>query len=256
MPRTADADAIRAILRSDPPWAVYMLADLAPPYCEHTEWHAAGGAIALLYRGFQIPVMVTHGPEEDLRGLLDEIREERMYLSVRPEALGMLERAGYRIEEAHEMLRMALDPGSCAACDGRTERLGFSDLAALRGLYADGEPCGEAPPFFSEATLASGVYHGIREGAELVAAAGTHVFTPAEGVAGIGNVYTRRDRRGRGLGGSVTAAVAAELAARGIGTIALNVAPGNTPAVKVYERLGFRRHCRYFEGVAARARAA
>jgi predicted GNAT family acetyltransferase len=194
--------------------------------------------------------MAAHGPEEDLRELLGEIREERMYLSVRPEVLKLLERAGYRIEEAHEMLRMALDPGRFRAPDGHTERLGLSDLEALRALYADGEPYGEAPPFFSEATLESGVYHGIREGTDLVAAAGTHVFTPAEDVAGIGNVYTRRDRRGRGLGGRVTAAVVSDLAARGTGTIALNVAPGNAPAVRVYERLGFRRYCLYFEGVA------
>ncbi len=253
MPRTADAGAIRAILLKDPAWAVYMLADLAPPYCEHTEWRAAGGAVLLLYRGFQIPVLVAHGPEEDLRGLLSEVREERMYLSVRPEVLGLLERAGYRIEEAHEMLRMALDPAAFRAPGGRSVRLGLADFEALRALYADGEPCGEAPPFFNEATLESGVYHGIREGVELVAAAGTHVFTPAEGVAGVGNVYTRRDRRGRGLAGRVTAAVVEELAARGLATIALNVAPGNAAAVRVYERLGFRRYCGYFEGVAARA---
>ena len=251
MPLTSDPHTIRAILRGDPAWAVYMLADLAPPYWEHTEWHAAGGAVLLLYRGFDLPVLVAHGPEEDVRGLLGEICEERMYLSVRPEVLGLLEGAGYRIEESHEMLRMALDPGRFQPPEGCTERLGLSDLGALRTLYADGEAFGEAPPFFSEATLEHGVYHGIREGAELVAAAGTHVFTPEEDVAGIGNVYTRRDRRGRGLGGRVTAAVVSELVARGVGTIALNVAANNAAAVRVYERLGFQRYCGYFEGRAA-----
>ena len=252
MPRTEDLDTIRRILRGDPSWAVYMLADLAPPYSAHAEWHAAGDGILLLYRGFQIPVLVALGPEEDLRRLLREIRDERMYLSVRPEALGLLEEAGYRIEEAHKMLRMALDPGRFLAADGSTARLGLSDYQALRALYADGEPHGEAPPFFSQATLEHGVYHGIREGAELVAAAGTHVFAPEEDVAGIDNVYTRRDRRGRGLGRRVTAGVVAELAARAIGAIALNVATGNAPAIRIYERLGFRRYCEYFEGVAAK----
>lgn len=252
MPRTDDAHTIRRILRGDPPWSVYMLADLAPPYAAHAEWHAAGDGVLLLYRGFAIPVLVASGPEEDLAVLLREIRDRRMYLSVRRPALAALEAAGYRIEEAHAMLRMALDPARFPALDPCSTHLGPADFETLRALYADGEPYGEAPPFFSRQVLENGVYHGICEGGELAAAAGTHVFAPEEDVAGIGNVYTRRDRRGQGLGLRATAGVTAELAARGIGTIALNVAPGNAPAIRIYERLGFFRYCEYYEGVAVK----
>ena len=59
--------------------------------------------------------------------------------------------------------------------------------------------------------IESGVYYGVLEGSSLVAAAGTHVFAPDEGVAAIGNVYTRRDQRGRGFAACVTSAVAARL---------------------------------------------
>ena len=55
----------------------------------------------------------------------------------------------------------------------------------------------------------------------LVAVAGTHLLAPEEGAAAIGNIYTRRDRRGRGLGRAVTSAVLADLA--GIETVGLNV---------------------------------
>ena len=66
-------------------------------------------------------------------------------------------------------------------------------------------------------------WSGIYEGTALVAAAGTHILTREEGAAAVGNVYTRRDRRGQGLGRLVTQAVLAELA--GVATIGLNVRP-------------------------------
>ena len=69
--------------------------------------------------------------------------------------------------------------------------------------------------------------------------AGTHLVVPQEGIAAVGNIYTRRDRRGRGLAGRVTAAVVAELLRRGVPTVALNVAQTNATARRVYERVGF-----------------
>ena len=69
-----------------------------------------------------------------------------------------------------------------------------------------------------------------------------------EGAAAIGNVYVRRDRRGRGLGRVVTAAVLTGLA--GIETIGLNVRADNSAALRVYESLGFARHCEFYEGLA------
>src|SRR5439155_19334107 len=93
-----------------------------------------------------------------------------------------------------------------------------------------------------------GVFCGIREGEDLIAVAGTHLVSAAESVGAVGNIYTRRDRRGRGLATQTTAAVVAELRRLGIATIVLNVSRTNVPAVRVYERLGFRRYCDYFEG--------
>jgi hypothetical protein len=44
-----------------------------------------------------------------------------------------------------------------------------------------------------------GVYYGVYEQGDLIAAAGTHLLAAQTGVAAVGNVYTRSDRRGRGL---------------------------------------------------------
>ena len=97
--------------------------------------------------------------------------------------------------------------------------------------------------------LADGAFHGIYEGTALVAAAGTHLVAREEGAAAIGNVYTRHDRRGRGLARLTTSSVLAELA--GIETIGLNVRAENDAALHLYESLGFVRHCQFYEGLAA-----
>ncbi len=47
-----------------------------------------------------------------------------------------------------------------------------------------------------------------------------------------------------------TGAVVAELLQRGIETIVLNVSQDNAIAIALYERLGFRRVCPFFEGPA------
>jgi predicted GNAT family acetyltransferase len=97
------------------------------------------------------------------------------------------------------------------------------------------------------------VFFGTWENGELVAVAGTHLAVPAEGVGAIGNVYTRRDRRGLGLAGALTSAVAGELLRMGVRTIGLNVTQRNAAAIRVYERLGFFRYCDFIEGPVAHA---
>jgi predicted GNAT family acetyltransferase len=71
-------------------------------------------------------------------------------------------------------------------------------------------------------------------------------------VAAIGNVYTRRDRRRLGLAAALTSAMAGELLALRLPTIALSVAQANTAAIRIYERLGFVKRCEFIEGYARR----
>ncbi len=97
-----------------------------------------------------------------------------------------------------------------------------------------------------------GTFFGARREGRLVAAAGTHLTSVEESVAAVGNVYTHRDWRRRGLARVTTGAVVEDLLLRGIRTIALNVYLGNTAAMRVYGRLGFVPHCEYYEGMAVR----
>jgi len=254
--RLTDRDAIRAILDTDRSWSVYALGDLAPGFFEHCRWFAGRGsapALLLRYERFQAPVLFTLGLPADVAPLFDEIGDVNvLYLHVRPEILPLV-RARFAVQSEPRMWRMVLDPARWTARAPEPARLLRSDdVPALERLYADGNAHGEAPDFFFPSMLDAGVFCGIREGDELIAAGGTHLVSHAEGVAAVGNVYTRRDRRRRGLGTAVTAAVTAELVRRRVHTIALNVNQQNATAIGVYERLGFGRYCAFVEGVATR----
>ena len=82
----------------------------------------------------------------------------------------------------------------------------------------------------------------------LTAVAGTHLVSREEAAAALGNIYTRRDRRNRGLGRMVTSAVLHEL--RDVETIGLNVRADNAAALAVYASLGFVPHRPFYEAVA------
>jgi GNAT superfamily N-acetyltransferase len=247
---------IRAILATDRPWAVYALGDLSPRLFGHCAWFAPAGptpALVLLFRAFDPPTLLTFGPAEAVAPLLDEIGDApALYLHVRPEVMSALERR-YEVRRPQRMWRMLLAPGRYRpAPSSGVGRLGPADLPALERLFADGTAAGEVPHFFAPYMLEDGTFFGAREGGELSAVAGTHLVVPEEGVAAVGNVYTRRDWRGRGLGAAVTSAVVSELVGRGVPTIALNVGQDNAQAVRVYERLGFARYCEFVEGLAER----
>jgi predicted GNAT family acetyltransferase len=124
--------------------------------------------------------------------------------------------------------------------------LGPEHGEGLTTLYGDSNAVA-----FSVAQLESGVFYGILNGDRVVAAAGTHLVSETYGVGAIGNVYTDPAYRRQGYGGAAVAAVADELAQRGIGDIILNVSQSNHAAIRVYERLGFERYCPFLEGPAS-----
>jgi predicted GNAT family acetyltransferase len=99
--------------------------------------------------------------------------------------------------------------------------------------------------------MESGIYYGIREQHQLVAVAGTHVVSRASRVAAIGNVYTASHARGCGYATRTTAAVARALFHQGCECVILNVNMENRPAIRVYERLGFRTHVEFWEAPGA-----
>ena len=252
MPALTDRTEIRARLERDPYWSLYALCDLEPYHFAHASWlrpEPDAGGIALLYREFAPPIFAFVGNPEEARAVLAEACEPDLYLHVRPEIVAVASDL-YADVTAREMLRMALDPERFQPAPGPARRLGPADLPALERLYGSGAEK-ERPDFFFPSMLERGVFHGLWEDGELAAVAGTHLAAPSVQAAAIGNVFTRPDRRGRGLGRITTSAVIDELLDRGMTRIGLCVAPANLGARRAYEALGFQVHCTYCEGRAS-----
>jgi RimJ/RimL family protein N-acetyltransferase len=254
MPTLQDRERIRSILETERPWTVYALADLELGLFENSHWFCSANndpALALFFSGFATPVLITVGKAASLRlvlnELIDELNPRKLYAVVKPDVMPLLT-GRFRVVEERKMQRMIFDPAQYRSVSSSSAvALGLSYLESVQRLYADGESSGEAPDWFLPQMLEQGTYHGIRESDELVAVAGTHIVSVSEKVAGLGNIYTRRDRRGRGLSTQVTNAVVAKLMKIDLATIVLNVRETNAAAIHVYERIGFRHYCDYIE---------
>jgi GNAT superfamily N-acetyltransferase len=255
MPPITNLPRVRAILDSDRPWAAYALGDLSPHLVGKCTWFAPGDGsptLAMLYRGFEPPIAFAMGDAADLRPLVHEFTAPVISLHIRPEVLATLE-PDYRPTSIKRMWRMVVDASSFRPVPTTgVVVVEPPDLAAVNALYDEGRKHGEGPTFFHPSMLAQGTFRAVVEGSDFIAIAGSHVYSIELGVCTIGNVYTRRDCRRRGLGARVTAAVVETALADDVQTIVLNVSQENTGARRVYEQLGFRTYCEFLEGEAVR----
>ena len=104
----------------------------------------------------------------------------------------------------------------------------FSSMLALVEITRPG-PLGRR-------AMELGVFRGIYDGEKLVALAGERLHL--NGYTELATVCTHPDYRGRNYGKAVVSAVAQGVIARGQ-TPFLGVNADNTPAIRLYERLGF-----------------
>ena len=272
---TADG-AVLEILARDPVWAAYAIADLRPDLSRHCRWLVAQDAsgLALIFSGLQPPVLLTAGSPEGVgTALTGADLPGEVFLSVLPSHLPVIAHHYPRIAPC-DMLRMALPPNRTVTAPALTaRRLAPADEHPLSALYQHGGDY--APDAFDPNQLKDGFFFGIDdEAGALAAAGGTHVacrraslpptdagldpspglrsleLTISQGVAAIGNIYTRPDRRGLGYGRAITTTVTRALQEDGFSLIVLNVDERNLVAKSIYEKLGFDVHCHFIEGFA------
>jgi ribosomal protein S18 acetylase RimI-like enzyme len=263
--RLTDKSEILAFLETDRLYAGYAIGDLEPGLFEHCEWFGADDAapgdgrvraLVLCYHDFKPPVLFVMGDPDGVRDVVGQAPlPANVYLNCREEHLAAASPA-FVWDRMTPMWRMALAASAFRPAAGQAAEvveLRASDAAEISGLFASGsgEAGGEAGgEAFRPGQMARGVYRGVRVGGQLVAIAGTHLVSQLFGIGAVGNVFTRPDCRGQGFGTAATSAVAAALLGRGLSDVILNVSQANTAAIRVYESLGFVRHCRFVEGPA------
>jgi len=242
---------IRPILERDAIYAAYALGDLDPEFFPLTEWAGAfldgePMALALLYKGLDPYPLITMG---DVRGLAlilgTAMREPAAYFSTRESHLPAVE-GFYALGKKNRMCRMVVRPERFRPVPGLAERLTMRDLPQLQELYEAG-----GAGYFAPNLLEHGVFYGVRRMGKLVAAAGTHLVSPASGVAAVGNVLTQPQQREQGLATLVTSQVTAELLREGL-MVVLNVQADNIAAIRVYQKLGYEKHCEFIESLGHR----
>lgn len=116
--------------------------------------------------------------------------------------------------------------------DAEAVRLGARDVPEMLALVERTRP----GPFLPR-TVEMGTYLGIRQGGALVAMAGERLHPP--GWTEISAVCTDDAYRGRGLARRLILAVVAGIQDRGESPF-LHAAETNTPAIALYETMGFR----------------
>lgn len=223
----------------------YELGDLDPFHWPHTRWFGWHGAdleaLCLVYAATDVPTLLAFSEPRGMPALRHLLRAlepslpARLYAHLSP-GLSDVFSAGWRTTPHGPHLKMVL--AAAHALDGadvsKVEPLGPADLPEILALYERSYPGN----WFAPRMLETGLYRGLRNGRELVAIAGVHVFSAEQRIAALGNIATDPRERRRGLATAVTAALCLDLLPRA-DTIGLNVHAENTSARACYAALGF-----------------
>ncbi len=242
---------IHRFLQGDRFYAAYAIGDLEPDLLKECEWYAAVKdgemtTLCLRFTGLRPDRIFVMGLAEGLAPVLDSVlKSQRAHFAVRSDHLRVLTRF-YSLQAIDEMFRMVLVPEEFSPVDGRVVRLGQGHVHRLQELYRHGGDVAFAPYQVDQ-----GVFYGVEKDGRLVATAGTHLISRTYGLGIVGNVYTHPAYRSLGYGAVCTSAVVEELLSQSLDVV-LSVQQANEPAIKIYQRLGFRIYCPFLETLGTR----
>lgn len=254
--------AIRERLEPHRGYAAYAIGQLAPRLFPYVRcWYAMGEAAGAGHSAEGLVLHSSGGLGEAAFTLGDPTAVDAIlrlhrgphqnFATCAEDHLPVLDRY-FRVTQHQLMARMLVngetfEPPRIPDGHVRVRHLRAEDARTVNRLYnTEG-----APTFYSAAHIDSSFYHGVFYDGRLVAVAGTHVVSPEEGVAVVGNVFTHPRYRGRGYAtlatGSTTAAILETCK-----DVVLTVDPRNIPAVRAYWRLGYTEVCRLIEAPVTR----
>jgi ribosomal protein S18 acetylase RimI-like enzyme len=241
-----DRDVLRTFLERDRILSAYALCDLDDREFSRTRWGLATrdgetAGLVLEYGGLSPQPLFVLGENDAISAILGRVVRPRVaYVAALPGNLPAVD-AHYRVDAGPSMVRMWVDRTTFQPAPADVPRLFPSEVGDLNRLYQLGFTA-----WLPASAVSEGVYHGMRVGGRLVAAAGTHVVSREARIGVVGNVMTAADYRGRGYAKATTSAVTAELL-RTCDLVVLNVRADNPPALAAYRRLGYAEHTRFEE---------
>jgi ribosomal protein S18 acetylase RimI-like enzyme len=250
--RLDDREHVRRILRTRVEYTAYALGQLEPGLYERTRWYFARGdtgtGLVLHSRGGLGEATFAMGDPDAIAAIVSiHPGPVQTYATCEPGHIPALQRV-FRFATQQPMMRMHVQAEAFRPVPApEAIPLNGFDIRRINGLYAsDG-----APSYYVPEHIDAGLYRGLHVDGRLVAVAGTHVVSHHEGVAVVGNVFTHRDYRGHGYATIVTSAVTRALL-EFCSDVVLTVDPNNLPAVRAYEKLGYREACHLVEASASR----
>lgn len=254
----AEDAIVMAALARDVIWNAYGIADLEPLYRQYARFAVARRgddvAVCFVYRHPAFTSLIPSGDSEGLTTLLAAAElPDRATMLALDEHLPAIQRHYAYVQAPAIFRKMFVTPATFqpgAGWEAIATPLGMTDIPALQALYAH-YLTGST---FSPDQLAGGPFYGVWRDGRLVAAGGTHTLSRRAGIGAVGLIFTLPEARGQGYARAITSAVTAAHLALGCHTVILNVAADNAPAWRIYERLGYHEHCRFWEGPIMRRR--
>jgi ribosomal protein S18 acetylase RimI-like enzyme len=244
----SDREILETHFRKNTALNLYQLGDLDDFFFKFTEWYGLenGGDIShvvLIYKGTELPVLLAlcEKGSDEMKILINEIKNRlpcKFYSHLSPGLRDALS-ADYECSFHGRHLKMTLDKGNFLkpGQDKSVRRLNAGDLEMMIEFYNHSYPGN----WFDKRMLETGKYFGYfdTDSKKLLGISGIHVYSAKYRIAALGNISTDPGYRGRSICTIVTAALCDDLFLT-VDSIGLNVIDNNTPAIRSYEKIGFR----------------
>lgn len=235
--------ACREFLSADPVTNILTLGDLYMPLFNLSEVYAATESrkvigVSSVFHAFSLPTIAIGKADRTIRKALVEkaletISEDFIILDT-VDQTSLYEEYAITVHSftEHHMILARLK-NIKANGNVRAQRATERDLEALNAFYVEHES-----PAWNPIQFETGPYYIAKEKDKIVSAAGIHILTPQ--IAQLGNILTDQAHRRKGYSKACTHALAKELTQK-TRTIGLFVRTDNTPAIHMYEQLGFKK---------------